>query len=52
MQKKHLQFVEIRDVKVVEYFCFHFKLRIQLVASEFASASSLFLQSASASKKI
>jgi len=36
-------------VEAVEYFCFHFHLRIKLVATEFASASSLFLQSASAS---
>ena len=31
-----------------EIFCFRFQLRIALVASEFASASSLFYQSASA----
>ena len=30
-------------------FCFRFRLRIELVASEFASTSSLFYQSASAS---
>ena len=33
-------------------FCFRFRLRIELIASEFASASSLFHQSASASTKI
>ena len=32
-------------------FCFRFRLRIELVASEFVSASSLFHQSASASTK-
>jgi len=31
--------------------CFRFQLRIKLVASKFASASSFFLQSASASQK-
>ena len=35
-----------------EIFCFRFQLHIELVASEFASASSLFHQSASASTKI
>jgi len=44
--------VEIRDVEAVEYFCFRFQLRIKLVASKFASASSFFLQSASVSTKI
>ena len=33
-------------------FCFRFRLRVELVASEFASASSLFYQSASASTKM
>ena len=33
-------------------FCFRFQLRIESVASEFASASILFNQSASASTKI
>jgi len=36
-------------VEAVEYFFFHFHLRIKLVASEFASTSSFILQSASAS---
>ena len=35
-----------------EILCFRFQLRIELVASEFASASSLFYRSASASTKI
>ena len=37
---------------IFEMCCFRFQLRISLVASEFASASSLFHQSASASTKI
>jgi len=52
MQKKHLQFIGIRNVEAIEYFCFCFQLRIKLVASEFVSASSLFLQSVFASRKI
>jgi len=52
MQKKHLQFTKIWEVKAVKHFCFHFQLHIKLVASEFASASSLFLQSASASRRM
>ena len=34
------------------FFCFRFRLRIELFASEFAFASSLFHQTASASTKI
>jgi len=41
-----------RDVEAVEYFCFRFQLHVKLVASELASASSFFLQSAFASSKI
>jgi len=40
--------LQARDVEAVEYFCFRFLLLIKLVASEFASASSFFLQNASA----
>jgi len=34
---------DVRSRQAVEYFFFHFQLRIKLVASEFASASNFFL---------
>jgi len=49
---RNLRDVIARDVEAVEYFLLPLPVRIKLVAFEFASTSSFFLQSASAFTKI